>query len=159
MPQLHGLIFDLEGTLIGDAGQGFAKELCPGAAELLDYFRARHVLLGLCTNRPQQSTLKITAELGIRDSFDFIAGGDLLGVRKPDPRHVTGVIENLGLTAEHCAMIGDSTNDVWAARGASIPCIVIRAEARDMSLGETAAISSLSEAPSMLRRLGFDFID
>ena len=63
-----------------------------------------------------KATIKLMDDLDLTKYFMFIAGGDTFPVHKPNPGHVTGVIEKLGLPAANCAMVGDSSNDVRAAR-------------------------------------------
>jgi phosphoglycolate phosphatase len=46
--------------------------------------------------------------------------------RKPDRRHLLGVIQQLNASTSEAVMIGDSENDYAAARSAGVPVILMR---------------------------------
>ena len=53
------------------------------------------------------------------------ASGPQVGGLEPDPRHVSETIAAAGIDPDAAIMIGDSMNDVAAARGAGVPVIVV----------------------------------
>ncbi|MDE1901213.1 MAG: HAD-IA family hydrolase [Alphaproteobacteria bacterium] len=132
--------------------------LYPLAEEMLAGFRARQIKIGLCTNKLYLPTLKLLDDIGIAGLFDFIAGSDTFPVFKPDPGHVLGVARALKTPPGHCVMIGDSANDINAARGAGIASIAVgHGYGRDVgTLGADAVIGGFGELAGALTRLGFD---
>ncbi len=134
--------------------QGIADLSRPfdGVAEALDRLGAAGLRLGVCTNKPSIPTQQVLSALDLERRFAAVAGGDG-PARKPDPRHLLGVIERLGARAENTVMVGDSANDVAAARAAGTPVIVVTfgytvIPARE--LGADAVIESFAELPRLL---------
>ena len=59
------------------------------------------------------------------DRFVALTGGDTFAVRKPDGRHIEGTIELANGSVDQTIMIGDSINDILAAKNANIPSIAV----------------------------------
>ncbi len=136
------------------------SQLYPGVVSTLELLRQNAIALGLCTNKPESATRKLLDELKLTPYFSGIAGGDTFPAHKPDPSHLLGVITQMGLTPQGCVMIGDSPNDLAAAHGLQVPCILVDygycADVRDLSA--EATISSIGELPAALSALGFTSI-
>ena len=96
----------------------------PGVVDTLTRLDQAGLRLGICTNKPTGLTNRLLQELDLARFFGSVAGGDG-PARKPDPRHIHVVIEGLGARADSALMIGDSMNDVAAARAAGIPVFVV----------------------------------
>lgn len=128
-----------------------------GAVELLRGLRDRGVRLGLCTNKPQAATMGLLEALGLDGAFDIVIGGDVLaGVRKPDPAHLGAVLARLAVKPADAMMVGDSRNDLLAARGAGLRCVLVSfgytaVPARE--LGADAVVDRLDQLPALLDRL------
>lgn len=128
----------------------------PGLGPLLDELGAADLRLGVCTNKPQAPSERILVALGLAGRFEAVVGGDVLPVRKPDPGHLGAVLERLGCAPEAAVMVGDSANDVAAARGVGLPCVLVsfgytRIPARE--LGGDLVIDRLCDLPTALREL------
>ena len=113
--------------------------------------------MGVCTNKPVGLTRKIISKMAIDHYFeDAILGGDSLDIRKPNPQHLVGVIELMGLRTNNVIMVGDSETDIKAARGAGVPIVVVdygyTSIPHDL-LGADALISSFFELPDVMRNL------
>lgn len=98
----------------------------PGAIEAVDALRGEGVRVGIVTNKFEALAVKLLGELGLRDRFDCVIGGDTLGtaLAKPHPAGIQAMIERLG--GGRAAFVGDSIYDMEAARGAGIPAIAVR---------------------------------
>jgi len=101
-------------------------KLFPGALGVLEALREADVLMGMCTNKPVQATREILKEFGVESFFTAVVGGDTLGgIRKPDPRHLQAVLDELNVTAEDTVMVGDSANDIAVAKNADVKAIAV----------------------------------
>jgi phosphoglycolate phosphatase len=129
----------------------------PSVPETLAALRRRGYRLAVCTNKPQRATLAVLQGLGLAALFDGVAGGDRFAVRKPDPGHLLGLIDELGGEVHRTAMIGDNENDAAAARAAALPLVLMRygyARGDPSALGADALLDRFSELPAALERLG-----
>jgi phosphoglycolate phosphatase len=111
---------------IYEAGPANLSRLYPGVETTLRSLRDSGANLGICTNKPQVATLSVLEAFNIAHYFEAVAGGDTVPFRKPDPRHLLGVIQCLKATISEAVMIGDSENDYAAARSAGVPVILLR---------------------------------
>jgi phosphoglycolate phosphatase len=97
----------------------------PGAVAALDRLAATGATLAVCTNKRERLTRILLQALDIEGYFAALAGRDTLGVSKPDPGHLTGVIGLAGGDVTRALMVGDSAVDIAAARSASVPSILV----------------------------------
>jgi phosphoglycolate phosphatase len=133
-----------------------ASALYPGARELLTGLAAQDVALGLCTNKPQGATDGLLKALEVDHLFGSAIGGDVLGVRKPDGRHLAAVLAALSVPPARAAMVGDSRNDLLTARALGIPCILVSfgyTSVPTRELGADAVIDRLDQLPEALAGL------
>ena len=96
-----------------------------GVVEFLDWGAAHHKKLVCVTNKPELPARKIIEELALDHYFDDVIGGDRFEERKPHPKQLLHCVDTYGVTKEQVLMIGDSSNDVEAARRAGVDCIVL----------------------------------
>lgn len=97
----------------------------PDVPETLDWLREREVLLALITNKPARFLPELLADKGLDGYFRWIVGGDTLPQQKPDPAALLWVMSQAGATAEEALFVGDSRNDVLAARAAGVACVAL----------------------------------
>ena len=64
-------------------------------------------------------------KINVYDYFEYIAGSDTFDYRKPDPRHLTNVIEIMQGDLNKSLMIGDSETDSTTAKAANVPFILL----------------------------------
>eukprot|EP01034_Spumella_vulgaris_P011912 gene11912-15154_t len=98
----------------------------------------------------------ILEHLRLMPPISDVAGADSFPVRKPDPRHILMLLERMGGDPKRAVMIGDSTHDAEAARGAGIPAVLVSwgYTARPASeLGADAVIDRFDALPAALARL------
>jgi phosphoglycolate phosphatase len=115
----------------------------PGALEVLnDLSVMDDMRLGLCTNKPRETTHSVLAALGIADRFQaVVAGGDTLE-RKPDPAPLLLTSKLLDVDPQAVVMVGDGVQDVECARNAGAWSIAVES-------GFTAANKLLQANPHM----------
>lgn len=96
-----------------------------GIVEFLDWGKSNGKTLVCVTNKPEAPARGILKTLGIDHYFVDTIGGDRFTERKPHPRQLLHCVEHYGGSKEQVLLIGDSSNDVEAARRAGIDCIVV----------------------------------
>ena len=96
-----------------------------GIIEFLDWASVQQKTLICVTNKPEGPARKILEVLKMDHYFADVIGGDRFEVRKPDPKPLLHCVEAFDTTPDQTLMIGDSSNDVEAARRASIDCIEV----------------------------------
>ena len=99
--------------------------LINGAKEFLIWAKEKKISMGVCTNKQEHLAVDLLKKIGIYDFFEYVAGHNTFEYCKPDPRHLTSVIEILGGDINKSLMIGDSETDANAAKGAGIPVILL----------------------------------
>lgn len=98
--------------------------LYPGAEAALAALGAGRTLAVL-SNKPGGMSRQILSGLGVLGSFARVYGGDEVP-RKPDPGGLLRLIGELGADPGATLMVGDSANDVKAARAAGVAAIGAR---------------------------------
>ena len=99
--------------------------LIKGVKEFLIWSKENNISMAVCTNKQEHLAIDLLKKIEIYDYFDYVAGSDTFDYCKPDPRHITSIIEILGGNIKKSLMIGDSETDANAARAASIPIILL----------------------------------
>ncbi|MEL7560519.1 phosphoglycolate phosphatase [Stutzerimonas chloritidismutans] len=97
----------------------------PGVRECLDWLRERDVKLAIITNKPAQFIEPLLQEKGLAGYFQWLIGGDTLPQQKPDPAALLWVMREADVRADASLFVGDSRNDVRAAKAAAVPCVAL----------------------------------
>ena len=99
--------------------------LINGVEEFLKWCQGKNISMAVCTNKQEHLAIDLLKKIGIYDYFEYVAGSNTFDYCKPDPRHITSIIEILGGDIKKSLMIGDSETDANAARAASVPVILL----------------------------------
>jgi phosphoglycolate phosphatase len=99
--------------------------LINGVKEFLKWCKEKNISMAVCTNKQEHLAIDLLKKIGIYDYFEYVAGSNTFDYCKPDPRHLTSIIEILSGDLKKSLMIGDSENDAKAAKAASIPIILL----------------------------------
>ena len=99
--------------------------LINGVKEFLKWCKEQNILMAVCTNKQEHLSNDLLKKIGIYDFFEYVAGSDTFDYCKPDPRHLTSVVEILDGDVKKTIMIGDSETDANAAKAAEIPVILL----------------------------------
>ena len=99
--------------------------LINGVGEFLKWCQGKNISMAVCTNKQEHLAIDLLKKIGIYDYFEYVAGSNTFDYCKPDPRHITSIIEILGGDIKKSLMIGDSETDANAARAASVPVILL----------------------------------
>ena len=164
----------LAGSLEGSAPAGLLKralpiyERCyaevngkhtvifPGVSEGLRTLRAMQLPLACVTNKAERFTLALLEHLQLARCFEQVIAGDTLPQKKPDPQPLLHACRGFGIAPGDMLMIGDSANDVEAARAAGCPVFCVTYgynEGRDVrELDVDAIVASLIEATRLIQK-------
>jgi len=99
------------------------SHLYEGVIEGLDYIRSRGYRMGCVTNKASKFTHPLLRDLGLADYFEVIICGDDTPKIKPDPLPLLTAAQRMQVDPNQSLMIGDSSNDVRAARAAGFQII------------------------------------
>ena len=108
-------------------GKNIVREstLIKGVKEFLIWAKEKNILMAVCTNKQEHLAIDLLKKIGIYDFFEYVAGHNTFDYSKPDPRHLTSVVEILEGDLNRTLMIGDSETDANAAKEAGIPLILL----------------------------------
>ena len=104
----------------------FAEEgsfLFPHVEQTLAALHEKGLPLALVTNKPTPFVAPILQSLGIARYFTVVIGGDDVQNKKPHPEPLLKVAEKLGLAVDTLLFVGDSRNDIQAAKAAGCACV------------------------------------
>jgi len=127
----------------------------PGVVEALERLKAQGFSLACITNKAEAFTLPLLRNLDLYKYFQLVLSGDSLPKQKPDPLPLRHACEHFGIDSSHGVLVGDSSNDVQAARAAGMPVICVtygynHGHDIHQSLPD-AVVDSLTEVPPYLK--------
>lgn len=128
----------------------------PGVREGLAELHAAGFPMACVTNKPAEFAQPLLDRLGIRTFFATVVGGECVPKPKPAPDSLMLCAERLGVSIEQGLMVGDSLNDVGAARNAGCPVVCVPYgynhgyDIRDAQ--PDRVIDSIVELPALLGR-------
>ena len=99
--------------------------LINGVKDFLIWAKEKNISMAVCTNKQEHLAVDLLKKIGIYEFFEYVAGPNTFDYCKPDPRHLTSVIEILNGDVKKSLMIGDSETDANAAKDAGIPVILL----------------------------------
>jgi phosphoglycolate phosphatase len=130
----------------------------PGVVDGLERMRALRLPLGCVTNKAGRFTQDLLDRTGLARFFHCVVSGDTVPRKKPDPLPILHACERLGTEARVTLVIGDSLNDVQAARaaGCAVWCVPYGYnEGRPVSELECdAVVDSLRDAARLIEAAG-----
>jgi len=101
------------------------SKLLNGVKNFLDWSKQKNISLGVCTNKQEYLAVDLLKQIGIYEYFEYVAGSNTFNFCKPDPRHLTNVIEIMQGDIKKSIMIGDSETDAETAKLAGVPFILL----------------------------------
>ena len=96
-----------------------------GIVGFLKWAQSKKISMAVCTNKQERLAVDLLKKIKLVQFFDYIAGCDTFEFNKPDPRHLTNVVEILGRDINKTIMVGDSEVDSQSAYNAKIPFILV----------------------------------
>ncbi len=96
-----------------------------GVETALQHWHQAGIRLACVTNKPERFALKIIRHFAWAEWMPVVLGGDSLAQKKPSPEPLWEACRRLGVAPTGAIMVGDSVNDVQAARAAGMPVIAV----------------------------------
>jgi phosphoglycolate phosphatase len=112
--------------------------------QALQQLRDRRLRLACVTNKPKQFTVPLLAKVGLAPYFDATVAGDEVAEKKPHPALLLEACRRLQLKPTEVMLIGDSVNDVQAARAAGCGCVLV-----ETGYNEGEGVVALAGAPGL----------
>ena len=144
-----------------EATVGSSAQLYPSVRDGLARLAARRLPLALVTNKPRHFTDRLLDGLEIRAAFASIVAGDDGWAKKPAADMLIAACTQMTSRVDETLMLGDSANDVLAARAAGCPvwCVPYgyNEGRRVETLGCDRIVASVGEA--VTRVLGVNPVD
>ena len=97
-----------------------------GAINFFNWAKNKNISMGVCTNKQERLAIDLLKKLDLFKFFEYVAGSDTFEFNKPDPRHLTDVVEIIGGDLKKTMMIGDSEVDAMSAYNAKLPFVLVK---------------------------------
>jgi phosphoglycolate phosphatase len=107
------------------AVNGEQAQVYPGVIAGLEAWRASGTRMAVVTNKPGDFTEALLVRTGLAGYFDLVVAGDTTAYKKPHPEPLLHACRRFGVRPECNLHIGDSENDVLAARAAGCPVFCV----------------------------------
>lgn len=115
-------------------------ELFPEVKETLGTLKEFGCRMAIATSRSHKSAEELSGQLGIRNYFSFIVGGDDVSKGKPSPESINKILLNMYWGKEESMMIGDMVVDIKMGKNAGIKtCGVTYGNGKKTELEEAGA--------------------
>ena len=133
---------------------GNQSRVYPGVQQALEDLRGKAIALACVTNKPRSFTLQLLERMDLKMAFTAIVSGDDTEQKKPHGEPMLHACQLLGVAAPDATVIGDSENDVLAARAAGCQVIVVETgynEGKSLAdLGADAIVPTLLHAARLI---------
>ena len=107
-----------------------------GIFEFLEWAKSNNISSAVCTNKQERLAIDLLKKIKLFDYFEYIAGCDTFEFNKPDPRHLTKVVEIIGGNLKKTLMVGDSEVDANSAHSANLPFVLVEDGYTEKTYGE-----------------------
>ncbi|MDB9784376.1 HAD-IA family hydrolase [Pelagibacteraceae bacterium] len=107
-----------------------------GIFNFLEWAKNKNISMAVCTNKQEKLAVDLLKKIKMFNYFDYIAGCDTFNYNKPDPRHLTDVIEITGGKLNKTIMVGDSEVDAISAYNAKIPFVLVEGGYTEKTSGQ-----------------------
>ena len=122
---------ELYETIFNSYRQNYSEQpykystLMPGVMNTLNYFYNKKIPMGICTNKRQFVTEKLIKQMSLDKFFKVIIGAQDNIPLKPNPDMILLTIDQFKSNDGTFFMVGDTSNDIDAAKSANIQSIAV----------------------------------
>ena len=132
-------------------------ELLPGAKRALQFIKGKGLKIALFTYNNSQAAEIALSRHGIRGCFDVIVSRDMVQKPKPDPAHLSAVLEKLGIKNDEAIVVGDSEMDIKPSKALGVKVVAMTTgvclSEELSSLDPEYVISEMSDLEGIVERL------
>ena len=129
-------------------------DLFPGVKDTLAFLKDNGYKMAVATSRSQKSVIELTKQLGIRENFSYLLGGDSVEKGKPNPESINKILNEMDWNPQETIMVGDMAVDILMGKNSGIKtCGVTYGNSRETELEDAGAdyiIDSFSLLPQLL---------
>lgn len=130
-------------------------KLFPGVKNILRLLKDDGYGLSIATSRTLHSLTDLTNQLGIKEYFSYLLGGDNVVSGKPDPESIYKILQDTGWKYSETMMVGDMKVDIQMGKNAGIKtCGVTYGNGSEESMTDTRPdflIDSFELLPEVLK--------
>ncbi len=127
------------------------SECYPGVLSGLNHLKGAGFKMGCVTNKPRLCARMLLAQSALDQFFEIVVAGGDLEVLKPSPKPLTYAARMLGVECHECVMVGDSKNDVKAAKAAGMAMLLVTwGYHQDSEFSSMAVTKQISEFKDIL---------
>lgn len=138
----------------GEIKQNIPVTLFNGVKETLSRLKESGYQMAIATSRSYKSVEELTLQLGIRDYFTYLLGGDNVSMGKPHPESIDKILSEKDWKKDETMMVGDMDVDIKMGKNAGIStCGVTYGNGKSLDLeaaGSDFIISDFSILPQIL---------
>lgn len=123
----ESLLDDLLAVFLEDYAANIANHshFFDGLENALTDLRSDGYQFAVCTNKKESMAKLLIEKLGASHWFESLTGGDTFSFNKPDGRHIIETVKLGGGNPATAIMVGDTSNDINAAKDAGIRSIAV----------------------------------
>jgi phosphoglycolate phosphatase len=127
--------------------------LLPGALEVVSTYAMAEVKIAVVSNKPDAFTRTILEHYGFAPHLAAMQGQNAKLKTKPAPDMLFATLDQMGVAAADALFVGDSINDLGAAKAAGMACVLVHGgysiEPLE-SFGADAVCDTLFELPQAI---------
>ena len=131
-------------------------KLYPGAIETLEKLNKQDYILSLVTNKPHQFVRPMLKHFNLLEHFHDYIGANEKFNKKPAPDMLLYMCKKFNIDPTNSVMIGDSKNDIFAAKNADIDSIAVSYGYYSGNIKElhpTYVVENLLKIPEVLTKI------
>jgi len=93
-----------------------SARIYPGVVDTLSELQRNGILMAIISNKHSRLSRSLLRRLGIEANFFAVIGPDSLPFRKPSPKSLLKLLDDLGMNAGEGVIVGDSVSDILTGR-------------------------------------------
>lgn len=153
----QALIVQAEGIQIKREVEAADKtELLPGAKQALESLKVRGLKIALFTYNNRRAAEIALARHGLMNYFDLIISRDMVSKPKPNPAHLSAILEKLKVRKDEALVIGDSEMDIRPSKELGVKVVAlttgIRSKDELLPFSPDYMISNISKLRGIVER-------